>query len=84
MRLLDRGESQRLQSFHVGFRDARGERNLRHQIKDASKTRDWCASANGEALPARLGPNGCAEQLARLNEPVGVVVLCPLSEEARQ
>ena len=84
MRLLDGGESQRLQSFYVGFRDARGECNLGHQIKDASEARDRCASAHGEALPARLRANRCTEQLARLNESVGVVVLGPLREEARQ
>ena len=84
MCLLDCRESQRLQSLHVGFGDARGECNLGHQIEDASQTRDWCPSANGEALPARLCPNRCAEQLASFNESIGVVVLCPLGEEARQ
>ena len=84
VRLLDCRESQRLQSLHVGFGDARGECNLRHQIEDASEARDWCPSANGEALPARLSPNRCAEQLASFNESIGVVVLCPFREEARQ
>ena len=84
VRLLDGGESQRLQSLHVGFGDARGECDLRHEVEDASKARDWCPGANGEALPARLRSDRCAEQLARFNEPVGVVVLCPLGEEARQ
>ena len=84
MRLFDGGESQRLQSLHVGFGDARGECDLRHQVKDASEARDRCAGANGEALPARLSSDRCAEQLASFNESVGVVVLCPLREEARQ
>ena len=52
MRLLDGGESQRLQSLYVGFWDARCECDLGHQIKDASEARDRCASAHGEALPA--------------------------------
>ena len=52
MRLLDGGESQRLQSLYVGFWDARGECDLGHQIEDASEARDRCASAHGEALPA--------------------------------
>ena len=84
VRLLDGGESQRLQSLNVCFGDARGECDLRHQVENASEARDWCPSANGEALPARLRPNRCAEQLASFNESVGVMVLCPLGEEARQ
>jgi hypothetical protein len=84
VRLLDGGESQRLESLHVRLWDARRQCDLGHQVKDTSEARDWGPSANGQALPTRLCTNRCAEQLARLNQSIGVVVLCPLREKARQ
>jgi hypothetical protein len=64
--------------------DAWRECNLRDQVEDPCETARWQRGADHDALPSSLCTDLCAEQFARLNKLIRIVLLPSLSEESRK